>query len=268
MDDFYQQRAEDKLPTSDNPENDAVVAKSLRALQLKPGDRLLDFGCADGYFLSRLARAQPGIEAHGVDLVAHAAWDALPLISFRAGDIPLPFPDGYFDAIFSSQVLEHLLNPVLAAAELSRVLKPGGRIWVATPNSYDDTWVGFHRFQRQVDRVEGHFRHFSAGDLGRLFGAHGCAVVAVRYDLFLGLYIYYRFVSYNPLLKRWLLRVVAPEVAEGNCRRGHVAQARPGRQSLAKVMAFAVLRALRWFDEFFSSSPKCQVVEVTLIKMP
>lgn len=262
---FYEERAHEKFPTSDNPENDAVNRRALKALELQPGQRLLDFGCSDGYFTSRLAQACPGLEAYGVDLVSHAHWRKLPSITFVAGDFPIPFPDGYFDAVFSSQVLEHLPDPALAISELSRVVKRGGRMWIATPNSYDDTWSVFHGLQHYIDKVEFHFRHFSAQELRLMFATYGCEVVNVNYDLFAGLWLYYKMVSYNPRLKKRLLKVVAPEIAAGSCRAGTSSAPNAG-SSIPKTIAFAVLRALRKFDEMFSKSPLCQVIEVTVIK--
>ena len=48
----------------------------------------------------------------------------------------LPFDDGRFDTIVSSDVIEHLWNPLLVFQELSRVLKPGGKLIVGTPFNY------------------------------------------------------------------------------------------------------------------------------------
>ena len=45
----------------------------------------------------------------------------------------LPFPDNTFDAVFSLNVLEHVRDPFTSAKELERVLKPGGKLYVAVP---------------------------------------------------------------------------------------------------------------------------------------
>ena len=45
----------------------------------------------------------------------------------------LPFPDNTFDAVFSLNVLEHVKDPFTSAKELERVLKPGGKLYVAVP---------------------------------------------------------------------------------------------------------------------------------------
>ena len=45
-------------------------------------------------------------------------------------------PDNTYDVIVCTQVLEHVANPFLAAAELARILKPGGRLLLTVPAAY------------------------------------------------------------------------------------------------------------------------------------
>lgn len=48
--------------------------------------------------------------------------------------LSLPFPDGQFNVVFSSEAIEHTPDPLRAATELYRVLKPHGRLVLSTPN--------------------------------------------------------------------------------------------------------------------------------------
>lgn len=72
----------------------------------------------------------------------------------RQGDLcQLPFPSEVFDGVVLTEVLEHCVNPPLALAEVSRVLRPGGLLLVTSPfcwpthqtEDYKDYW----RFARQ-----------------------------------------------------------------------------------------------------------------------
>lgn len=261
---FYEDRLLDKLPTSDNPENDAVVNKALKELRLRPGNRVLDFGCSDGYFSNRLAEGAPGVELHGIDLITHERWRSWKSnVTFAASELPLPYADGFFDAIFSSQVLEHVPDPGYVAREFARVLKARGRAWIATPNSYEEMWSLFHGHNRRVDEIEGHYRHFSADEMRDLFEPLGLRVTNVRYDTFLGLYFYYRFVSYNPIFKKHLVAAIVPELAQNKPEIGHASSK---IRRLLKTAAFGVLRFLRAIDDRFSSYRGCQIIEITLTK--
>ncbi len=114
---------------------------------LKPGIRVLDCGCGPGTITRDIAgQVAPG-RVTGVDFnadqVALAAREAkaqgIDNIEFRQASVyGLPFADGEFDAVFSHALLEHLKDPVAAAVELKRVLRPGGMIGVCTPD-----WGGF-----------------------------------------------------------------------------------------------------------------------------
>ena len=104
---------------------------------LRPGMRLLDFGCGPGSISVGLARAvEPG-ELHGVDVeesqidmarsAARAGGHANA--SFHVGDVTaLPFEDDYFDAAHCHAVLMHVPDTRAVLAEVKRVLKPGGII--------------------------------------------------------------------------------------------------------------------------------------------
>ena len=104
---------------------------------LKPGDRLLDFGCGPGTISVGLASAVDPGEFHGVDMeesqieMARAAARAggHANATFHVGDVTaLPFEDSYFDAAHCHAVLMHVPDTAAVLAEVKRVLKPGGII--------------------------------------------------------------------------------------------------------------------------------------------
>jgi ubiquinone/menaquinone biosynthesis C-methylase UbiE len=60
----------------------------------------------------------------------------------------IPVEDETFDLVFSSQVFEHLPEPIVALKEYRRILKPGGEAWVSAPLFYEEHEqpYDFHRY--------------------------------------------------------------------------------------------------------------------------
>lgn len=101
-----------------------AILRLIGDLSLPPDARLLDFGCAD----------QPyrGFVPSGVDYVG-ADLRGNPQAQIEIGpDGRLLAPDDSFDAVLSTQVLEHVGNPALYLAEALRVLRPGGQLLITT----------------------------------------------------------------------------------------------------------------------------------------
>ncbi len=105
--------------------------------QLRPGLRILDFGCGPGTISVGLAKAVAPGELHGVDMeesqieLARAVAKAggQDNATFHVGDVTdLPFEDGFFDVAHCHNVLMHVPDTSAVLAEVKRVLKPGGII--------------------------------------------------------------------------------------------------------------------------------------------
>jgi SAM-dependent methyltransferase len=73
----------------------------------------------------------------------------------------LPFRDATFDAVLSLHVLEHVRNPFICAAELMRVLKPGGKFLAATPYIVQVHGFPYHFFNPTGDGLLTLFEPFS-----------------------------------------------------------------------------------------------------------
>lgn len=97
--------------------------------------RVLDLGCGSGKNCLELRKLFPHLEFHGVDLFDKSA--VLDFINYQQVDLntsSLPYPDDCFDAIIFIHVIEHLEHPIRLGSEIKRVLKPGGKIYIETPN--------------------------------------------------------------------------------------------------------------------------------------
>ena len=104
---------------------------------LRPGLRILDFGCGPGTISAGLAKAVAPGELHGIDMEESqidlagetAKWFGLDNAIFHVGDVVnMPFEDGYFDVVHCHNVLMHIPDTAAVMAEVKRVLKPGGLI--------------------------------------------------------------------------------------------------------------------------------------------
>lgn len=102
---------------------------------LKPGDRVLDVGCAKGFLVKDLMIACPGLEAFGLDISEYALLNAEPEVVGRlhlGSAMSLPFPDGSFQAVIASNTLHNLdrADCIRAVREMQRLAPGRGYIQV------------------------------------------------------------------------------------------------------------------------------------------
>ena len=114
-------------------------------LRLETKGTLLDVGCGDGDLVR--AMQDYGWRSVGVDLDPAAVQFACRRgLDVRLGSlVDQAYPTCSFDAIILNHVIEHIPDPILMLKECHRILKPEGRLILATPNV--DSW--FHRKFRQ-----------------------------------------------------------------------------------------------------------------------
>ena len=160
----------------------AYVDKLQRYLAWTPGAGFLDVGVGgDGYTVIEAARR--GGVAAGCDLSLVAMRQARRFaLEEGVGDRTLfvvctaeslPFRTGAFDSASAVHVLEHLPDDRKAAAELARVMRPRGRVFIGVPNSFDSMPAVLRPIYRWHDRRIGHLRQYSPTELSSLTTAAG-----------------------------------------------------------------------------------------------
>lgn len=109
------------------------------AVEWLPGElgRFLDYGCGPCGLLDKLRHQ--AAECHGVDVDADKIHDAAARFpGFHLHTIDLsgeaPYPDSFFDTVAAVEVIEHVPDERRTLSELSRLLKPGGRLLITTPH--------------------------------------------------------------------------------------------------------------------------------------
>ena len=160
-------------------------------LGLRAGDKVLDVGAGFGRHVYECARR--GARAVALDYAADevtetrntlgamvAAGEITPDSSpgvLRGDATRLPFPDATFDVVITSEVLEHITDDSAAIAEMSRVLRPGGRFAASVPARLPETinWKLSDDYHAPA-AVGGHVRIYSRVELSAKLRAAGLEV--------------------------------------------------------------------------------------------
>ncbi len=145
------------------------------ALAHVAGKRVLEVGCGEGYGTALLATQAADVVGIDYDArtVAHAA-ASYPRARFvRANLAALPVPSESVDVLATLQVIEHVWNHREFVGECLRVLRPGGLLFVTTPNRLT--------FSPGLDAPVNpfHTKEFTAIELADLLVKHGFEISAV-----------------------------------------------------------------------------------------
>lgn len=159
--------------------------------------RVLIAGCGSGHEAIAIQdRLDADVDAVDVEDFVDPSYHAQSRTHFQVASVcELPFEDERFDAIFYHHVIEHVDRPVESLVELNRVLRPGGWLFIGTPNRHRlISSIGAHRqsewdatlYNKLVDnihdwqeRLTGKFRNelgahagFSRGELDQMLSKH------------------------------------------------------------------------------------------------
>tara|TARA_A100000171_G_scaffold1261_3_gene1442 strand:+ start:11467 stop:12141 length:675 start_codon:yes stop_codon:yes gene_type:complete len=105
-----------------------VAEKAVSRYDLRAGDRVLDIGCAKGFFVRDLLHGRVQIDGYGIDVSEYAIKNCHPDVVGRlhiGNALKLPFPDNSFDAVFAINILHNLDRNecIEALREIIRVSK-------------------------------------------------------------------------------------------------------------------------------------------------
>jgi cyclopropane fatty-acyl-phospholipid synthase-like methyltransferase len=129
----------------------AIAEDMVAHWKLKPGDRVLDVGCAKGFLVKDLMKVCPGLEVFGLDISEYALLNCEPQVIGRlhlGNCVRMPFPDNSFAAVIAINVVHNLERAacITAVREIERLSPGRGYIQVdsyRTPDERDIflSWV-------------------------------------------------------------------------------------------------------------------------------
>ena len=167
-----------------------LLTVDLERLDVRPGHLVLDAGCGEGrHCFGCLAR---GARPIGFDLDFDSMRDASKRLRREAAEagsmgemvqgniFRLPFEAATFDRVICSEVMEHVHDYKAAAAELARVVRPGGRVAVTIPTATSE-----HLYLRLGDDYfespGGHIRIFKPRQLAEGLASAGLTTSGVGF---------------------------------------------------------------------------------------
>lgn len=111
--------------------------RAYLAHRVHPNAQVLSVGCGPGVLLNAVSELHPSIQATGVDISADRIQEAVRRhranrqLQFRRGDAQaMPLPSNAFDLVYSRMLLQYLPEKAKAVAEMVRVCRPGGTVFL------------------------------------------------------------------------------------------------------------------------------------------
>ncbi len=131
---------EKKIPFTDYPSK--LIKYLVEVFDLKSGMKVLEPGCGRSEFIKNFRNH--GLSIYGLD-ISNEALDFADDFEIKICNIEneaMPYPDNYFDVIYSKSFIEHLHDPGVFFKESFRILKPGGLLISIAPD-WEANWRAY-----------------------------------------------------------------------------------------------------------------------------
>ena len=112
-----------------------AILQYIKSLPPKDNFSLLDIGCGQATFLQQIKQHFPSSNLTGCDLTPFVDLSAIPA-QFISHDLNSPFPSTFdqYDIVTAIEVIEHLENSRHFVRQITKLLRPNGRMILSTPN--------------------------------------------------------------------------------------------------------------------------------------
>ncbi len=172
---------------------EATLKQTLKRIDLRAGECLLDVGCGTGTLLAALEKLNPETHLAGIDPTREMLDIAGRRLSKKvhigqSWAEELPFADEHFDFVVSCNMFHYIREPLLALKEMMRVLKPTGRLVMTD-------WCNDYLTCRMLDlflRIfnKAHFKTYKQSECYQLLlssGFDGIEIDRYKIDWFWGM---------------------------------------------------------------------------------
>jgi len=156
----------------------------LKQIELNQGATVLDVGCGTGTILKNLS-VLTDINGHGIDveenMITEAKKKCPDMDIFVSDCVKTPFEDGQFDIVTSCLAYHHFADREGFAKEASRIIKPGGHLYITDPRF---PWIVRKplNFAMRIHKLVGHFG--TPQEIEKVFLEHGFELVDCSFDLY------------------------------------------------------------------------------------